>query len=120
MKKDVYRVERTEDENFKGYVFTGYINDIPAGYSVGYERGSDSIDIQHSSLEKQFRGTKAVRAFGEIIKGIHEHYKIITCRIRNDLNGSIKIVLDTGFNIVGTNHDGNDIYVELIKIREDK
>jgi hypothetical protein len=114
---NTYSVERYHTE-YEGVDYTGYINDVYAGRIQGYLRTEDTIDIHFSTLEEQFRGIKAVRAFNEIINVIQEDFKNIISRIDNKNNDALKIALSNGFHVIGTTvYDGN-IAVELLRIRE--
>ena len=114
-----YRPERTEYP-CKAYKYSGYIDDVYAGYVIGFERHSDTFDIRRSELEPDFRGRKSVRAFSEMMKVIQGDYDNIVSRIDNRDNGEIKIVLSAGFHIIGTVVLNGEIYVELLKTKEGK
>lgn len=107
------------DKECRGYKYIGYIDTDYAGCIIGHAQSEDVFDIRQSELEPRFRGTKAVRAFSEIIKAIHVDFKYIVSRIDNKDNAEIKIVLSAGFHIIGTMSMGDEVSVELLKIRED-
>ncbi len=112
-----YRVEHQPDER-KGATYRGYIDNEYAGYVSGHERYKGVFYIERSALLPCFQGTKAVRALSEIIKGVHKNYDTIMSRISNKDNGPIKILLSTGFHIIGTVQYKGDLVVELLKKRE--
>ncbi len=100
-------------------IYRGYINGGYAGNVTGFSLNDNTFEIRHSNLEERFQGTMAVRAWREIIKGIEKDYKYIVSRIDNKDNAEIKIVLSSGFHIVGTKTYKDEIAVEILKIRED-
>jgi hypothetical protein len=55
-----------------------------------------------------------------MMKVIQGDYDNIVSRIDNRDNGEIKIVLSAGFHIIGTVVLNGEIYVELLKTKEDK
>lgn len=115
---DKYVAERTEDGNHKGYIYSGYVNDVYAGFTRGYVRPDETIELQCGIIEKGFRNAKTVRVFKEMIKHIQKDFKNIVCRIDNQNNSAIRIILGNGFHIIGTTTVGDIVSVELIKTRE--
>jgi hypothetical protein len=57
--------------------------------------------------------------FNRIVDNILNEYKGIICRIENTNIKAIKVALNAGFLIIGTRLDG-DLFIELIKVREEK
>jgi len=117
-KNDTYSVELVP-QDFTGVSYCGYINNKYAGCVVGIKRSGGVFDITKSTLRPEFRGTKAVRAFKEIIDAVMLDYPIVRSRIDNQDNDEIKIVLSAGFRIIGTMSYNNEVSVELLKIKED-
>ncbi len=99
--------------------YHGYIDEEYAGYVIGFSGGTNHLYIIKSSLVPKFRGTKAVRAFKEIINGVLKDYSIVSSTIDNQDNAEIKIVLSAGFHIIGTKSYKGEISVEILKTRED-
>ncbi len=112
-----YRVEK-QPNDFIGYSYIGYIDGKYAGLVSGIKKPGNVFDIQKSTLAPEFRGTKAVRAFSEIIKAVMKDYNTVVSRIDNKDNGEIKIVLSAGFHIIGTMFHNDEISVELLKTKE--
>lgn len=98
----------------KDCVYTGYINNVYAGGIIGIEK-DDTIDIEYSTLEQQFKGKSSPRAFRELIKGISKDYKKIRSRINANDNIAIRIALTEGFKIIGIITYKNNTVVELLK-----
>ncbi len=112
-----YRVEQ-QPTTFDGTLYSGYIDGEYAGYVVGTERYKGCFYINDSGLVGDFRGTKAVRATVEILKGVFEDYDTVMTRVCNQKNDSIKILLNAGFHIIGTVSYQSNVAVELQKTKE--
>ncbi len=115
---DKYVVEKTNDKYHKGYIYSGYIDGVYAGFTSGYIRSDETIELQYGVIEKEFRNAKTVRCFKEMIKHIQKDFENIICRIDNKNNSAIKIILSNGFHIIGTTIDKDIVSVELLKTRE--
>ncbi len=113
-----YKTQR-ESGKLDMVTYHGYIDEEYAGYVVGMARGTRRLEIIKSSLIPKFRGTKAVRAFKEIINAALKDYPVVSSSIDNQDNGEIRMVLSAGFNIIGTKSYKNEISVEILKTRED-
>jgi hypothetical protein len=112
-----YRVEQ-QPESFMGTTYEGYIDDEYAGYVTGREQYNGVFYITDSALVPKFRGTKAVRAVKEILKGVMVDYNSVMTRKDSSKNEPIKILLSAGFHIVGTVFYQGEIAVELLKTKE--
>ena len=112
-----YRVEQQPDD-ITGTMYTGYIDGDEAGYIKGTERYTGIFYIDSSYLREWYRGTKAVRATQEILKGVFKDYDTVMTRVCNQKNDSIKILLNAGFHIIGTVSYQGNVVVELQKDKE--
>jgi hypothetical protein len=112
-----YRVEQQPTKDI-GTIYTGYIDEDEAGFVKGTERYDGVFYIDSSCLREQYRGTKAVRATSEILKGVLKDHDNVMTKVLNTKIDSIKILLSLGFLIIGTVTYSGYTMVELHKTKE--
>ena len=101
------------------YVYVGFIKEEYVGLISAYIHNTNSLYISFAGFIDRFKGYKAPIIFKQAIDFIHKEFDNIILRIANNNFPALKMALSIKMKIIGIRLDGNILFVELIKVKNE-
>lgn len=102
-----------------GFVWLGYVDDEYVGFISAYRHKEGSVYIQYAGFLPEYHGLLTPGLFRQAVEIIHDEFQFIIAHVDRDNVKALKVLLGTGFRIIGTHVDDfGVVFVEFLRRKD--